>query len=551
MKLTLTGIQEKETWEKAGIRLPSYSAAEAAAKAVSAPRWVHFGIGNIFRVFIGGIADDLLEAGALDRGITCVETFDYEVVDRIYRPFDNLALSVIIRKDGTREMKVLGSLAEAVKAQSDVRKDWERLKESFVSADLQLVSFTITEKGYALRSPDGRFLRLIQKDLENGPHAAVSAMAVVTAMLYERFKNGAMPVALVSMDNCSHNGDLLRSSVLTVAEEWRKRGFVTDHFCRYAEDETKVAFPVTMIDKITPRPGEAIAAELAALGVEEMEPVTTGKRTYIAPFVNAEAPQYLVIEDSFPNGRPDLAGGKGVYLTDRKTVNLAERMKVTACLNPVHSALGPIGVLYGIDLFADLLKDPVLLKMGLAVAYGEGMPVIEDPGIISPKAFADELFSDRFPNRYLGDTNLRLCTDITQGLSVRFGETIKSWMKREGGAAALRAVPLGLAACMRYALGVDDQGNAYQFAPDPLIPDIHDRLKDVKVGSAESYTGQLKPVLSNANIFGVDLCEAGLCERIEALFRSMIAGYGACRRTVEAEVAAMPEPPEGGSFTSS
>lgn len=60
--------------------------------------------------------------------------------------------------------------------------------------------------------------------------------------------------------------------------------------------------------------------------MEDMQPVITGKNTYIAPFVNAEKPQYLVIEDSFPNGRPALERGFGVYMTDRKTVNLSERM---------------------------------------------------------------------------------------------------------------------------------------------------------------------------------------------------------------------------------
>ena len=91
---------------------------EAAEKAKKEPVWVHFGIGNIFRVFIGGIADGLLEEGVMDRGITCVETFDYDVVDKIYQPYDNLGLNVILHGNGTREYKVIGSLAEAVKAQA-------------------------------------------------------------------------------------------------------------------------------------------------------------------------------------------------------------------------------------------------------------------------------------------------------------------------------------------------------------------------------------------------------------------------------------------------
>ena len=108
------------------------------------------------------------------------------------------------------------------------------------------------------------------------------------------------------MDNCSQNGAKLRESVLTMTEEWHKAGFVDDGFVDYVTDEKVVAFPWTMIDKITPRPSEQIAADLEKLGVEDMQPVITGKKTYIAPFVNAEKPQYLVIEDSFPNGRPAL-----------------------------------------------------------------------------------------------------------------------------------------------------------------------------------------------------------------------------------------------------
>ena len=145
--MTVAGIKNQEVWEKAGIRLPGYDVEAVSEKARQEPGWVHFGIGNIFRIFIGGIADGLLEEGAMDRGITCVETFDYDVVDKIYKPYDNLALSVILHGDGTREYKVLGSLAEAVKAQSSDPEQWSRLKEIFSSPSLQMVSFTITEKG--------------------------------------------------------------------------------------------------------------------------------------------------------------------------------------------------------------------------------------------------------------------------------------------------------------------------------------------------------------------------------------------------------------------
>ena len=533
MKLTMDWIKNREAWEKAGIQLPGYDVKEVSEKAKKEPRWVHFGIGNIFRVFIGGIADGLLEEGALDCGLTCVETFDYDVVDKIYTPYDNLGLSVILHGDGSREYKVLGSLAEAVKAQSSNETQWNRLKEIFTSKSLQMVSFTITEKGYALQKADGTWFPFVQADIENGPDKATGAMAVVVAMLYERYKAGKYPLALVSMDNCSKNGAKLRESVLTMTEEWKKAGFVEEGFVSYVSDEKVVAFPWTMIDKITPRPSEKIADDLEELGIEEMQPVITSKKTYIAPFVNAEKPQYLVIEDNFPNGRPALEKGFGVYMADRNTVNLSERMKVTVCLNPVHSATGPLGVVQGYDLFAHMLNtNEDMMKMARMVAYDEGLPVVPNPGILSPQAFVDELFNDRFPNEYLGDTNMRLSVDVSQMVGIRFGETIKAYVEKFGDAKKLTAIPLGIAGWLRYMLGVDDEGEKYELAPDPMNEEIQEQLKEIVIGKPETFTDQLKPILSNERLFFVDLYTTGVAEKIEEMFREMIAGKGAVRATI-------------------
>ena len=533
MKLTRAGIKDRAAWEKAGITLPGYDVEAVSEKAKKEPVWAHFGIGNIFRIFIGGIADGLLKEGVMDRGITCVETFDYDVVDKIYQPYDNLGLNVILHGNGTREYKVIGSLAEAVKAQASDPEQWERLKEIFASSSLQLVSFTITEKGYALHRADGTWLPYVAADIQNGPEKATGAMAVLVAMLYVRYQAGKYPLALVSMDNCSQNGAKLRESVLTMAEEWKKTGYVDEGFVSYVSDEDTVAFPWTMIDKITPRPSERIADDLEKAGVEHMQPVITGKQTYIAPFVNAEKPQYLVIEDHFPNGRPALEKGFGVYMTDRNTVNLSERMKVTVCLNPVHSATGPLGVVLGYDLFAHMLNtNEDMMKMARMVAYDEGLPVVPNPGILSPQAFVDELFNDRFPNEYLGDTNLRLAVDVSQMVGIRFGETVKAYVEKYGDASRLTAIPLGIAGWLRYLLAVDDAGNHYELAPDPMKEELTEQLKDIVVGHPETLKDQLQPILSNERLFFTDLYKDGVGEKIETMFREMIAGPGAVKATI-------------------
>ena len=176
MKLTLESLKNREAWERAGISLPAYDVAALAERTKKAPVWVHMGIGNIFRIFMGGIADRLVSGGFMDKGITCVETFDFDLVDKIYRPCDNLTLSVILKNDGTRDCRVLGALTEAVKAQAPDAAaldagQWERTKEIFRQASLQLVSFTITEKGYALYKGDGSYFDFVRADLENGPSA--------------------------------------------------------------------------------------------------------------------------------------------------------------------------------------------------------------------------------------------------------------------------------------------------------------------------------------------------------------------------------------------
>lgn len=532
MKLTLEGLKEKSSWEAVGVALPSYDVASVAEETKKAPVWVHFGAGNIFRIFIGGLADKLISEGEMNKGITCVETFDFDVIDKIYRPYDNLVLGVTLKADGSTDKQVIGSLTEAIKAQASDEAEWNRLKEIFVNPVLQMISFTITEKGYALKNAEGQYFPFIQADIDNGPQKPGSAMAVVCALLFERYKAGKYPLAVVSMDNCSHNGEKLMSSILTMANEWEKKGFVDAGFVAYLSDEKQVAFPWSMIDKITPRPAESVCEELKKAGIEDMDPVITSKRTYIAPFVNAEGPQYLVIEDKFPNGRPALEKA-GVYMTDRDTVNKVERMKVTTCLNPLHTALAVYGCVLGYTLIADEMKDAELNRLVHEIGPVEGMPVVTDPGILSPKDFVDEVINIRIPNPFMPDTPQRIATDTSQKVGIRYGETIKSYVAKYGDAKKLTAIPLAIAGWCRYLLGVQDDGEKFELSADPMAGDLTAELAGIEVGKPETYTGQLKAILSNANIFGIDLYEAGIGEKIEEMFKEEIAGTAAVRATLK------------------
>ena len=535
MRLCREAIKDAASWKAAGIAVPGYDVAAIAENTKKAPVWVHFGVGNIFRIFIGGIADKLIESGESDKGIICAETFDYDIVNKIYDPYDNLVLAVTLKADGSTEKKVLGSLTEAIPANAKSETSWNRLKEIFADPGLQMISFTVTEKGYALKGSDGNYLPFVVPDIEKGPEAPVGAMAVVTAMLYHRFTTCKAPLAVVSMDNCSHNGEKLQTSVLTMAQEWQQRGFVTADFIGYLKDESKISFPWSMIDKITPRPSTDIADALEADGIEEMQPVITERNTYIAPFVNAEGPQYLVIEDKFPNGRPALEKA-GVYLTDRNTVNEVERMKVTTCLNPLHTALAVYGCTLGYTSIAAEMQDEELVKLVNGIGPKEGMKVVCDPGILSPDEFVKEVIEQRLPNKFIPDTPQRIACDTSQKVGIRYGETIKSYVEKLGSAGDLQYVPVAIAGWIRYLIGVDDEGNKIELSPDPMLAELQAALSGITLGDPDSVGDKLKPILSNANIFGTDLYAAGLGDKIEALVKEELAGPGAIRATLKAHV---------------
>ncbi len=497
------------------------------------PVWLHFGAGNIFRAFPCALAQRLLEAGDIDYGIIAAEGFDGEVIKRIYKPYDNLSLMVTFNSDGTMTKNPIGSVTESLYVPAML----DRLREIFCQRTLSFVTFTITEKGYAIRNTRGEILPAVKADAELPPDEAETFMGSLTACLWTRYLHCGAPIALLSLDNCSGNGDKLREAVLYYAREWQKRRCVSSGFIEYLDDESRVSFPVSMFDKISPRPDERVAESLRSEGFTDTEIIVTEKHTYIAPFVNTEAPQYLVVEDKFPAGHPPLEK-VGVIFTDRETVEAVERMKVSTCLNPLHTFLAVFGCLLGFNKICDEMKDETLSSLVRRLGYVEGLPVVTDPGIISPKAFIDEVINERLPNPFMPDTPQRIATDTSQKLSVRFGQTIKAYAERGLDMSGLKCVPLLAAGWCRYLMAMDDEGNTFAPSSDPLYEECHAHVADIALGgeySAEAIHEHLSPILSNETIFGVDLYSTPIGNAAEGYFARMISGVGAVRRTLQEE----------------
>ena len=534
MRLTEQGLANRKEWEEKGYALPQFDRAAVTAATKENPFWIHFGPGNIFRAFQANVVQNLLNAGLLDRGLVVAEGYDYEIVEKMNRPHDDYNLLVTLKADGNIEKTVIGSVVESLTVNSENPVDFGRLIEIFGKDSLQMASFTITEKGYSLVNGKGDLLPGVPEDFANGPKKAMSYMGKVAALLYARYEAGQKPIAMVSMDNCSHNGDKLYAAINTFAEKWVENGVAEAGFVAYVNDKNKVTFPWSMIDKITPRPDASVEAILEQDGIEELEPVITSKNTYVAPFENAEETEYLVIEDAFPNGRPEALEKGGLMFTERETVDKVEKMKVCTCLNPLHTCLAVFGCILGYEKISDEMKDAELKELVERVGYVEGLPVVVNPGVLDPKEFIDTVLNVRIPNPFMPDTPQRIATDTSQKLAIRFGETIKAnAASQELNVADLKLIPVVFAGWLRYLMGVNDNGEKFELSPDPLLETVCPCVAGFELGKEADVEAALKPVLENDAIFGVNLYEVGMAEAVCKHFAEMIAGVGAVRETLK------------------
>jgi len=528
MKLDLQSMCDpslREEWEKAGYKLPEFDIMKMRKNTARACRWVHFGSGNIFRAFLGAKMQDLLDQGLADTGIVVGEGFDWEMIDEGYTKFDNLSIDVTLKGDGTVEKRIIASIAESHKCSTQLCSEWKRMCEIFSNPALQMVSFTITEKGYDITPA------YVQKDIPLGPEKCTTICCMVAALLLKRFEAGAFPIAVVSMDNCSRNGEKLQNAIVSIVSQWHSLGFVSDAFVSYINDSSKVSFPWTMIDKITPRPDPSVCEMLQKDGFHDASVVVTSKRSYVSSFVNTEECEYLVVEDSFPNGRLPLEKA-GVYFTDRQTVTKVERMKVCTCLNPLHTAMSIMGCLLGFTKISDEMKDPDIVSYIKTLGYKEGLPVVTDPGILSPKSFIDDVVNKRLPNPFMPDTPQRIATDTSQKLAIRFGETVKAYeADPKLDEASLKCIPLALASWIRYLLGIDDSGKAFEPSPDPLLSSARADMAGISFGK-KLEKGQLDKILARNDIWGYDLGSSKLRNSVIDDFEQMNKGIGAVRATL-------------------
>jgi fructuronate reductase len=427
---------------------------------------VHLGVGAFHRAHQADYTDAVLARGdrrwaILGASLRSAETRDaLAAQDFLY---------TLAQSDQSGERcRVIGSLRGVLVAPENP----QALVEAMCLPSVRIVSLTVTEKGYCHDPATGQLNEQhpdILHDLAN-PDTPRSAPGFLVEAIRARKARGLPPFTVLCCDNLPANGRTVAKVVTRLAELRSPAlgAYVAEH----------VAFPATMVDRIVPATTAADRARIAAAtGLKDHWPVVTETFTD------------WVIEDNFPQGRPDWAAR---FVTD---IAPFETMKLRL-LNGAHSSLSYLGYLAGHETIADCMQDAALAHFVSHLMNAEVTATLAVPPGTDVSAYKQALLA-RFRNSGLRHRTWQIATDGSQKLPQRLLGTIRDRLKA---GAPIDGLALGVAAWMRYVTGLDERDNAI---------DVRDPLRDelrARADAAGLDATRLAPALLGIEkIFGKDL----------------------------------------------
>ncbi|MBP2290693.1 mannitol dehydrogenase family protein [Azospirillum rugosum] len=459
------------------------------------PGILHIGLGAFCRAHLAVYTDDAIAAGDTDWGIIGADPLSPAIRDAL-EPQDNLYTLLVRGADGDAP-RVVGSFLEALV----IPEEPERVLDRMLDPRVRIVTLTVTEKGYCQDAATGALDEAhpaIVADLA-GTTAPRSVPGLLVEGLKRRCDAGMEPFTVLCCDNLPQNGKTVRRIVTRFAE---LRDPVLGRFI--AE---RVAFPCTMVDRITPATrDEDKVAVAAALGCEDAWPVVT------EPF------RQWVIEDDFPLGRPRWEEVGALLVED---VHAYEVMKLR-CLNGAHTALAYLGVVSGIETISDAMRDPQLPSVIRRLWDEDLIPTLPPIPGVDPARYTAAL-EERFRNPALRHRTIQISSDGSQKLPPRL---LEAALEHVRGGRTPRFIALAVAAWMRFTLEETEKGAAYEIA-DPLAA----RLRAAVASAGRDATALAGTLFAIDDIFAPELvADAGFGLAVVAALDSLLTK--GCRATL-------------------
>ncbi|MCQ8781531.1 mannitol dehydrogenase family protein [Mangrovibrevibacter kandeliae] len=407
----------------ASVARPGYDPAAHAAGIV------HLGCGAFHRAHQAVYTDAALARSGGDWRITAVSLRSTEIADAL-NPQDGLYTLVEAGPEGQRA-RVIGSIARVLAGS----REPQAILDALAAAATRIVTITVTEKAYGIDRRAGEVdpsHPSVAADLAD-PRAPTGVLGLLVEGLRRRFEAGLRPFTVLCCDNLPHNGALVRMGVVGLARR------IDPALAERIERE--VAFPSSMVDRITPAPNDA------TLGAAER---LTGRTDRAA--VETEPFSQWVIEDRFPTGRPDWEAGGALFVED---VAPFEAMKLRM-LNGAHSMLAYAGFLAGHVHVRDVMADPALaglVRRHLSAAAA----TLGTLGGIDLAAYAEALLQ-RFSNPAIAHATYQIAMDGTEKLPQRIVAPAVDALRA---GQSLRPFAFAVAAWMRYCVGRTESGERY------------------------------------------------------------------------------------------
>lgn len=473
----------------AAVAVPAYD------RTAVTPGIVHLGVGGFHRAHQARYVDDLLASGVSDWGIVGVGLMPQDVRMRdALAAQDHLYTLLERAPDGGVHGRVIGSIVDYLFAPDSP----EAVLTLLTDPRIRIVSLTITEGGYHVNQATGGFDASdpgIQADLQPGATPSTAFGYVVEALARRRVA-GVPPFTVMSCDNVAGNGEVARAMLSAFAS--LRDPDLGDWIA------AEVAFPSSMVDRITPATTDADIEEVGwRFGIQDAWPVVS------EPF------SQWVLEDHFPQGRPPFEQAGVEVVPD---VEPYELMKLRL-LNASHQALCYLGYLSGYRYAHDVCSDPLFVDFLLGYMSQEATPTLPEVPGVDLAAYQRELIS-RFANPHIRDTLARLCAESSDRIPKWLVPVISAQLASGG---SVRRSALVVASWARYAEGVDEQGA-------PI--DIVDRRRSEVMGRAIAQRDDPLAFLRDPDLFG-DLVDSPEFTEPYAKALASLHAVGA-RKTLEA-----------------
>ncbi|WP_456268078.1 mannitol dehydrogenase family protein [Kushneria sp. AK178] len=460
---------------------------------------VHLGLGAFHRAHQAQVVEQCIARGEREWGICSVNIRGNRALVETLREQDfryHLAEYTDRAHVTLREIRAISeTLFTGTDSQGQQGEDLPALLSRLSEADTRIVTLTVTEKGYYLSPSEGTLLvddPAIAADIAR-PETPRTAPGILVEALARRRQAGLPPFTVLCCDNMPDNGERTRRAVVALAE--RRDRELADWI------NTQVAFPASMVDRIVPAMDDEAFTRLRRLGCDDPAAVVS------------EAFLQWVIEDHFPQGRPDWAQA-GVEMVE--DVAPFETMKLRM-LNGAHSLLAYTGPLMGLETVSEAVADPLLQTLLRRYMLEEAAPTLSMPESVSLQDYADALMA-RFGNDSLRHRLHQIAMDGSQKLPQRWLRGGEERLATSDDDKVLSATVFGVAAWIRYTRGVDEQGHAYP-VNDPMADQLaqchaFERSAD-RAAAAMSLEAIFSPTLVSAPRFGEQVQQA--LEAIERL----------------------------------